>query len=84
LTPRQMRESKDDIYAKFDVLEEDITTAANLAVSLHQHTLASVLWMQVAAVVYARNGHITEAVAMMKEMAEACCEIGNRYMKEHF
>jgi len=79
-----MKDAKDDIYAKFDVLEEDIRSAANLAVDLHQHTLASVLWMQVAAIVYARNGHITEAVAMMKEMAEACCEIGNRYMKEHF
>ena len=68
-----------DVCAKFDVLQEDLREAASLAQDLKQNTIASVLMFQIVAILHARQGHVDEAISMMKEMSDACAAIVGKY-----
>jgi len=73
-----------DVNAKFNTLREDLSFAAKLAADLHQNCLASVLYNQLAALNFATSskGNVNDALAMFKEMAEACCKVTGKYIKE--
>jgi len=74
----------EDVNAKINTLREDLSFAASLAADLHQNCLASVLYNQIAALNFATSsrGNVNDARAMFEEMAEACCEITEKYIKE--
>ncbi len=68
--------------AKLEVLLEDLQSAASLAMELKQNCLASILYNQIAAMQFAMSGreNIEPALALIREMAKACCDVSRKYI----
>lgn len=67
-----------EIKAKFNVLKEDIESAAKIALDLHQNQLAAILLFNLSILNYNDIGAI---VVMHKEIARECKRITEKYMK---
>jgi len=69
-------------HDKFKVLLEDLEQAAKLALELNQIPLASILYHQVAILAYATSkpSRVEPALKILKEIAQACCEIFDRHL----